>query len=422
MAAAVSSATHEGILKQVYGEHQDIVPKAFRLQNDIKFGDSSEKLGDFFEEDILVADEAGITYLGTGTSVEDLGNSIAGSSKKARVTSSYTVLRSQFSTRIIKRADGADKGAFKSAMEVLITSMNRSLRKRNEIDFLYGQSNLGVIDEVTTGAGGTITLEAAQWAPGVWAGMEGAKIVVLDPGLAAYAEADDIDDSTFTIAEIDLDTRVLTVISTETITASAALDVVYFSGQIATGSPPTYKTMAGLHSILSKTSGTLFNIDVAQSVWKPSQYGVSGALTFEKTNKSLYGPISRGADEDMCLYINPTIWADLINIEVGKRQHDDPHRSRYDVGAEGITFHAATGTITIKASNYVQESYGYMFPKGSYRRIGTNDAERMPVNDNDDSYFLLTGSTGYETRMHSDQAIYSPEPGKGVVLTGITTT
>ena len=68
-----------------------------------------------------------------------------------------------------RAAQGGTK-AFMDATKFLVANMLRSMAKKLEIEMLYGQMGYGV---VASAAGANVTIQTAEWAPGIWAGAEG---------------------------------------------------------------------------------------------------------------------------------------------------------------------------------------------------------------------------------------------------------
>ena len=200
----------------------------------------------------------------------------------------------------------------------------------------------------------------------------------------------------------------------------AAGDVIYFRGaRTAT----QFNVFKGLHTILTTASGTtLFNIDPADSsLWGPNQYTIGADLTFEKIQKAIVLGMGKGLDRDLVLYISPRAWSDLLDTEVGFRRWNDKKGGRFDVGGDTITFHSQNGSIKIKASIYVMESFGYLIPPDHFKRIGATDwTFNLPGEAEGGRIFEhLTDAAGYELRAYCHQALFCDCPGHSVLLSDI---
>ena len=127
-------------------------------------------------------------------------------------------------------------------------NMVDSISKRMELMFLYGRSAGGI---GTLSAGGaaqtTFTISAATWAPGLWAGLEGAKIQVLSvtgslPSLSVGVNRSGDEGAGGTIASVDFATRIVTMTAALSGTTASG-DIVIFYGAWVT---PLVTTPANL--------------------------------------------------------------------------------------------------------------------------------------------------------------------------------
>jgi hypothetical protein len=116
-----------------------------------------------------------------------------------------------------------------------------SISKRMELMFLYGRS-AGGIGVLSAGgaAQATMTISAATWAPGLWAGLEGARIQVTSvtgslPSLSVGVNRSGSGGTGGYVNAIDFSTRVITVYTTVAGTTplsgtTASGDVIIFYG------------------------------------------------------------------------------------------------------------------------------------------------------------------------------------------------
>jgi len=400
--------TLNGLYKDVYGEYHDILPKGLRFQNDIPFK-RGKKLGDNYVENVLLAHEHGVTYIKEDVDDAALEASIAGQTKKASLQGSQIMLRSRIGYKAAKAAVKGGQEAFKRAFDVVIDNMSQSVRKRVEIDILYGRQALCTVSAV---ASDVVTIDTAEWAPGMWAGMENAELEAFD---AAGTTARVAGSATITIKSVDIDNKKITGTASSVPTDLVATDTLWFKTQHTTTEE---RSMLGLHQILT-TTGTLFGIATADfSLWNASTHSAGTAqLTFPKVQKAVYKAISKGLDGDLCLYVNPNTWADLLTDEAALRRHNAP--KNYDVGAEGIKFYSQNGTILIKASIYVKEGFAYLIPITKFSRVGASDITFNVLGESDSYFLWVQDRSAYEMRLYSDQALYTPCPGQSVLINNI---
>jgi len=399
----------DAMFKERYGSLQDVLVRQFKCYNMWGFRES-EQLGDVFKESVLLQNEHGVTYAAPTEDAFTLNAPIAGATKTASVQGSQHVIRSRIGFNAVASSKN-NKAAFGSVFDVVVGNTKDSLNKRIEIDLLYGQSSLGTIAAINSD---TITITTAQWAPGIWAGAEGAVIAIFEntagaPG-ATVREGGTED---HTITAVDIDNRTITV---GTIATDAVVgDHIVWPG---TWDGTAWKTQVGIHTILGAPT-TLFGITTASfSLWRPAQYACGSAqFSFQKLVKATYRAQSRGYEGDMIAMVNPTTWSDLLIDEAAVRRHNGFAGGQVSVGADGITFHSQVGTITIKSSIYVKEGFAYLYPKtGStgYRRIGATDITTKPFGEGETFLREVTDVAAYEFLLYDNQALYSGRPAYGV--------
>lgn len=430
--AAVSAAN--ALLKVKYGDLHKMLIDQFKMQKTAKFSES-KKIGDSFQESIMLQGENGITYAGSDEDAFALDDARAGHTEFASIKGAQHVIRALVGFNAVSRSAGSE-AAFESVFDVVVGNTNDSIRKRIEIDMLYGQKPIGIVESV---ANTVVTLKAASFAPGIWAGLEGAQCQFFAPS-GATGDADPtstfrndggaLSASAYGISAVNLDPDVRTVTFDTDLdsisTPVAANDVICFKGQF-TGS--AWKTQLGLHSITGQTTGNLFGVSTDYSLWKPSQFDCTGGtpaneLSFEKVNKATYRTISKGFTGDQCLKVNPNTWADLLEQEAAVRRHSPMTGGRITVGSDGIKFVCAEGTIRIESSIYVKEGYAYLIPEsgtGSYKRVGSTDVTMRPLGGKGDATFLerVQGVSAYEMLMYDNQALYTSRPAYSLQLNGI---
>ncbi len=400
----------DGLFKDVYGSFDDLLPKGLKCQRDMKFR-TGKKLGEQFVELVLLAHEHGVTYAAETDDAFLLATAIAGQTKPAKIQGSQILIRSRIGYKAAVSATSGGEQAFKRSFDVVVDNLVQSGRKRVEIDLLYGRQGLGSIKSV---AGDVITIDDAEWAPGIWAGMENAQLEFFD---AAGTTARVATDAFSIIKVVDLDAHTVEMESPgqSLPTDVVATDIVWFKGAHTTTAD---NSMLGLHGILT-ASATLFSIDTTLfSLWKPSTFSAASAqLTFPRVQKAIYRAISKGMEGDLVLYVNPTTWADMLQDEAAVRRHNQARR--YDVGSEGITYYSQNGTTTIKASIYVKEGFAYLIPIEKYWRVGSTDLTFNVLGESDSYFLWVADRAAYEMRMYSDQALFTPCPGQSVLINNI---
>lgn len=401
------------MFKEVYADALEfLLPKNLILQQDIKFVPTDKQPGGYYHQPVVLKHENGVTYYkGDAASAYALEAASPGIIGDAKLIGAQLVLRSAIDYECAARASSGGKRAFTQATKYVVENMWQSIRKRLEISLLYGQSGLGTVSAVSTN---DVTISAATWAPGIWAGLEGASTEAWQAAWAGMRTG------TMVIAAVNIESR---IISVDAAAASlAATDVMTFKGSTTAG--PVQHDMLGIHTALT-AAGTVWNVsNSTYSLWKANTYALSSEnLSFEAVQKLVARCMAKGGDGDYVLYVSPATWATLISDQAALRRHGDPNRSvQYEMGAEAIKFFTQLGTVAIKASIYVKEGYAYLLSPRRWHRIGATDITfRLP--DRGDEFFLhLASNAGYELRCYSNQAVFCEALGTQGYVSGIDNT
>lgn len=419
MAQYTGEAELDGLLKNVYGEKGpvDLIPKVGLInKKPIK---DAEKQGLKFVQNVIVAQSHGFTYNNTSQTAYVLNDSISMTTQEAEISATEVTLRDALTMRVASRSAGGNKRAFKSATELLLYNMTESHRKRQEIMYWYGRSKgigqtASTANSTATVTVGTIT--SAEWAAGIWAGMENAKVQF-------YKNTDDTlistgADSIFTVTAVNSDERKITF--TGTATGITALDSagaacnIFFLG--AHG-----EEAYGLHAILQNT-GTLFGIDAAvYGLWRANAFDCgSAALTMSKVLKGLSRASDRGLEGKVSLVLCPLTWSNLASDLAALRKYDGSYkRSKLDNGTEAITYYSQNGEIEIVSLSIIKRGYAYALPMDQVSRLGSTDLTYDIPGYGGRMFRLLDDRSGFEIRNYSDTCVFFQTPAQGVIFTGI---
>ena len=425
MATDNTISTLNGLFKEVYGSKvQDLIPNGVELMKDIPFVKNADKLGNSYNQPVIVGQEQGFSYGGTDGSAFTLNDAIAGQVKNASITSYEFVLRTSLSVGAVSRSMNS-AAAFERATKLVVANMVQSFAKRLEVIMFYGQLDIGVVASVAAGSSAAqkvLTLTAASYAPGIWSGSVNMKLSIWDAS-SSFANLDALG---FTVDVADLDAKTVTVTEGSSGTAAniAAADVITHFGagyyQNASGS----NEFAGLQKIMANT-GSLFGINAAQyDLWKSTVYAAGGALSFSKIQAAISRAMAKGLEEDVLCYINPSVWSNLITDEAAQRRLDGSYdTSKTEKGSEKIVFFGQNGKITIKPNIYVKESLALIIPDPTstcLMRVGSTEVTFEQPGFNGEFFRLLDTKNGYELRAYADMALFCWCPNKLVLITGVT--
>jgi hypothetical protein len=419
MAGENTPTTLNGLFKEVYAPSLEfLMPEGLKLQKRITFVPKDRMPGNSYHQPVVLQHEHGFTYAAAGTDAFNLNSAVSGQIKDATILGTQMLLVSVLGYEAAHRASTGGKRAFVQATQYMVENMWLSAKKRLEIDLFYGQTGLGTLAGAV--AGGVMTITAADFAPGVWAGMEGAKVEVFDTTLATQ-RATGGGATTGTVLAVDLDARTVTL--DITLTGTGAGDKVFFLGQVIPGVTPVHNVFKGLDTILTNT-GSIFGIDAAAySLWKANAQSAAAAdLSFDVVQQTEAKCVGKGLDTNVCVLVNPKTWAKLLTDQAALRRHGDPNkRSSYEVGAESILFYGQSGYIEIEPSIYVKEGRAFMISDKLFSRVGATDIT-FRLQDRGDEFFRHSDAkAAYELRAYSNQALFCEAIGKNAIITAIKT-
>lgn len=424
MAGENTVSTLSGLFKEVYasGQEMNLIPDDVQLARDIEFVEREKSPGGSYHQAVITKMENGFTYAGPNPgTVVSLNSPTAGEVKDASVAGSQIYLRSRIDYETAARASSGGDRAFRRALDPVVENMTTAMWRRLEVELFYGRTPLCTIAGLS---GSTFTVAAADWAPGFWAGMEGALFSCRANDAAA---ADEQDVGAF-ISAVDIDTRQITL---SPATGCANTELIHFLGQrslAAVTATAGYNSCMGLYALCTGTVGsavtssvTAFGISQASySLWKATQYSCgSGPLSLQKINRGFAQLQPKGASKKYNLYVNPKAWADLANDESAQRRYANKAGGTFSVGPEGMVYYTQTGSIEIKSSSYVKEAHAFGIDPKLFKRIGATDVTfRLP--DRGDEFFLhRPDEAAYELRAMSNQALFTKALGKAILFKDI---
>lgn len=420
---------YSGLFKDVFADKlSDVVPSFALLQDDIPFI-NAKRTGELFSQPILVQRSHGATYLANAAGNTTLNPVLASKTVEAQIKGSQIVMRDAIDYEAAFSSEG-DQAAFTPAMKLTVEALWESSHHRVEADLLYGQDSNGLGTVNGAPAANVITIDTAQFAEGLWTGMEGAELEIFASTLTTKRTgvgSDSVGSGFYTITAVDLDNGTITVDDDQNV---ADNDVIFFRSQRTTSA---FNTMAGLHKWLTNT-GTLANVSASTyNLWKPVSLSAgNAAFSFDLVLQGCARVSMRGAMGTMCCYCHPLAWANAMTdlSATVRRNHKDI--KEYVIGAESISFYTGTGHVLIKAHPMVKPGFAYTIPvggegsdNGSYKRIGATDVTFVTQQGRGSktggtSYFeKLPNTNAVEVQTYSHQALYTPKPARGFIITSI---
>ena len=397
--------TLNGFFKETYSEKlKELIPDNVLLLNMIKFLSKDKQPGNLFHTPIILGLEHGITFGDPDADAFNLEAPVSGSVKDAQVKGSPAILRSMIGYTAIARAAQGGQKAFMDATKFVVANMLRSFSKKLEIEMLYGQTGYATFAD-TDVSGAVLTVPVAEWAPGIWAGAENMPIDIY--------KSDGTFMGNFVVSKVNMSTRAITFDAAPV---------------LATGSYTVYhkaaygKEFAGIHKILSTTSGNLFNIDVSKyALFQGNTYSAaSGALSFTKLQLAAARAVEKGHEGKLTAIVNPRGWANMLSDQAALRKYDSSYsESTMKNGSKALTFYSQNGEIEIIPSIYVKEGHSFLLSMEDWNRVGSTDLTFKLPGQNEEFMRHMENASALELRIFTDQALFCSAPGRNVVITSI---
>jgi len=430
MAQYNTTSTLDGLFKVVYGEGPvNAIPEISIVQSKVPFQER-ERIGKSYNFPVILSSEAGVTYLAAGAGVQTLNAAIAAVVKEASVDANQIIIRGQMDYEAAAKAS-AGKAAFKSATELLVENLMETGSKRLEVAFIYGQAPTGLAASTSSANVNTtetvVTVTAASWGPGIWAGLENAVLNAwkTSDNTAAAASND------FVIKTVDFTNRTLRLTGVAT-TGIGQLDTaisgggVYFTFKGAKTGTSTWVEPVGLDKIVTNT-GTLFGIDASlYSLWAGSSYSFgSAAATTAKILNMVGMAVSKGGlMEEVDFLLSPKTFMNLSGTMTDlRRQNGGQSETEGIAGFESIVLMGPNGKVNLIPHPMIKEGECFAAPlKKRFKRIGTQEFSfKTPGRDNE-MFLHVPDANAYELRLYCAQALICTTPAKCVKGTGIVNT
>lgn len=437
MAVANDIGTISGDFKEVYGDEViSLIPKQYSLQKKIRFEKGEKDPGNYYNESITLADEAGVTHGVAEDGAFTLDPPVPMINRQARVRDSSIVLRAAIANDIIQRSRGG-KQAFKKATELVVQSMLNAIAKRVEVTLIYGSSVNGlarvtksatppVIDDTVPAAStGTFPIAAGHWAPGIWAGAKGVKLDAYKYNATLSSQAFI---GTCSVLLADYDNKTLKLVG-----AKAAMDAIALALETDMGGGDVDvvfcykgsrgKEMVGLDRVCTNT-GSLFNIDAAEfDLWKSNEYTSTGELSETKINSAIMKLVSRGGENEVGLIVPVRAWNVLMSAAATgptARVVENYNPKEVSFGHENVVMRHALGKMEVIASLYLKEGDIFILDFKTLKRVGNQEVTFKSPLDEKQFVLPLADADGVEFRCRTQQALFCNALLRNGKMSGIT--
>lgn len=416
-----TTSTLDGYFKDRYGKFIKAVPED---GNSICAGMfpfvQAEKIGNEYVEDVRLTRSMGWTFAGSslaGTAYS-LNSAISGQTKPAKVSGNSFVLRETVAYDVISRAQSSEQ-AFGKAFDDIVRDMTESSMLAREISILYGSSDIGTIESITTvGAGAEdITLTKASSSAGLWWQFSNG---ALDCYTAAGGTQRN-SNAVITVTSVDLDSDGKIVVSVSGNTTDLAACV---AGDVLIPRGADGEWMTGIDAVATTTTGTLYNINVATyPLWQAtSRSAGSAAATVATLMQSLKANRLKSGGGKKVALVSTATWTDLNNnTTVLQRFMGSSQKSGVDYGTEKIGVENASISLEIKEHPLLKEGEAFIIDPRKWKRIGSRDHSwGIGAPGQNDRFFReLPDNAGFELRCYWDQGSFCRLPGSVTKITNI---
>ena len=435
MAGESNTTTLTGLYKIVYGDLISAVGDDTKILRDLPFVGGAE--GEQLQNAVITSTGDGFTGFGSKyTTSASLGLSTSEVIEKQVFNAVEWFYKGGIIINSIKYATSSPT-AFAKATKTKFMSDKASIDNRTEFQTLYGQS--GILDLGTqsnkTGSTGAITLDIpdAQYfvalrrfynhlvifrstADGTTDATNGAvfRIRGVSGALGSY---------TVSLQEVNSSTGVNVTAETNADALGTAISstaqTMYFYNSV--GVAVTYEPV-GIRKALNTTTGSLWNIAVANPNYGPRPLtltGAPGASHFEHiSERAIDGGFSGGT---LNVYMSPKRWSLLVvNDLIAKRIYNDAVSSgKVSTGTREYAHESADGvSLRIITSPFIKNGDIFALPKGDWERTGANDWTQV-VNEMG-SMFLWNGGNSWSYAHQTIQAPRTDLPVRSVYAYGAT--
>lgn len=379
-----------------------------------------EKQGLDYNFPIALTRSGGLTLLGSNPGKVTLNDAISPAVKMATLSASAIWHSEAITEEMITRSAGGNPD-YMNELDVVMDVLDAAVGTDFDEICLKGQVGLAASTNVSaTGTTVTFPVTAATWAASSWLGAEG---LTFDIFAATNSASKSNGTASLTLSAVDIDNKTLSLTcdSLDTAAIDALTNGVLYRAGAKTGAS-TFKEAEGIHSLMSKSSGTVHGINVANySLWKCPQSNASGALTFAKLQRAAIKPANAGARGDLVVLLPNASFADVATEQAALRQYDKSYtEAEFKNGAKAVTFVNNNGSLTLMAHPLVWEGYAYVIKKDAWIRIGSSEPHSPQLQSG--KVERINRTNAYAVDVSMDQAIMTRGLAHNCLITGVTPT
>jgi hypothetical protein len=418
---AENYAAVSGALKEVVNQGiTQIVPDHCIVQRLAPFDGKAKQVGLQYVEPVRTKRPNGFTFAQAGSGPYNYNAPRSGKIERATIQANNVHLIEILDKEMMFRTLSSE-ASVKQATAIVVEAMLEAARNVEEVNLLYGQTDLGILD--TGSSGTTVKITAATWGPALWMGSENMPVEIFDTTGATLRGQG-------TISSVTPESRTITLDAA--MAGITAGDQIWRAGTRLAGAnaTATYYEAAGIKKILSNT-GMLFGIDASKNtLWKSIQYDNGNApLSFNSWVRASSLGCVKGTRSGAVALVPVDSWADLSINETAYRRWSDVSGS-IKVGPDALVFVGATGTMAIKPHPMLKRGDAFLLnvnassgtPGGDWKRIGATDWTFETGGPDDQMLHYLPDQSGLQLEIYHNKALLADPPGRSLLIKNIVDT
>jgi hypothetical protein len=424
MASTVETSTTEKILKDKYGDIDNLVPTFGILQQRIKFS-STQKIGRKFIVAVTLQLPQGHTYNGNTSS---LGNAFALNDAQAGVTEQAEAYGTEYLNRdfisygLISKSDGGTQQAFEQGLDLVVKNLNSSSRFALEELTLYGGRWIGEVSgagfspadpaPATSGANNLIVYcSKREWAAGLWSVRLGSFLDVYSvTGTWPLTTAPSVKRNltgTVRVVGVNGSTRAITLQFSVPAERASVVETDVIIPMNANGNWSNGIVQTGY---VSYGGGTLYNINSSlYPMFQASAIAQTSTGTWAKITQIAAMMTARGGMRNYTVLVSPWLFNDINNEQAALRQYVEA-TGAFENGANSLKFNGPNGSLEILAHPMVKASEAILLDFSVWKYVGSSmPTFRLPGQP---EFFLqqMQDNAGAQLRQWWDLAPFTPMP------------
>lgn len=422
MASTIETTTAENIVKDKYGDIDNLLPEFAIIQE--RFGElgEAESIGRKFIQAVTLQLPQGHTYNGnsaTQGTAFGLNDARAGVTAQAEVFGTEYLNRDFVSYGLLSKTKNGSNSAFTSALELLVKNLNSSSRFALEEMSLYGGRWIGEVSGAGQGdpapnlVGSTLTIYCSkrEWAAGLWALRLGSLVDVWSvtgtwpltttPSVKRNATG------TIQVYAVNGSTRAIQLLFSNPAEAAAVAqtDVIMPMN--------TYQNWSlGIVQIAytSFQGQTLFGINSSlYPMFQAAAISQSSTGTWAKITQLAATMTARGGMRDYTVLVSPWLFNDINNEQAGLRQYVEAN-GKFVNGANSLKYFGPNGTLEVLSHPMVKASEAIMLDFDAWKYIGSSKPTFRLPGQPDKFLQQMQDNAGLQMRQWWDLAPFTSMP------------